>query len=314
MSNKILVTDSLFIKEKHVKQLEAAGFDVERLDKPEATEDELCKAVKGKIGYILGGVEKVTDKIIESADELKVITFTGTGWQGFIPGHELAVKKGILIGAAPHLNAHAVAEFGMAMSLLMCREMIDLARGGLKSFETTSSLKEMKIGILGLGHIGKEYLVMAKGMGVEKLYYANRTRRVESESQYRITYCEKAELFNKCDLIFVALAESGPGDKYVSDDDIASMRGGSILVSIADPSLFDKDALHQALSNGKIRAAFDENIEEERFQKLPLGAWYTPNVSSAFNTGQTIDDVSNSCVATTINLLKTGEDKYRVSP
>lgn len=55
MSNKILVTDSLFIKAKHVKKLEVAGYVVERLDKPNATEDELCEAVKGKVGYILGG-------------------------------------------------------------------------------------------------------------------------------------------------------------------------------------------------------------------------------------------------------------------
>ncbi len=96
MSNKVLVTDSLFIKDKHVKLLEAAGYEVERLDKPSATEEELCDAVRGKVGYILGGIEKVTDKVIESADGLKAIVFTGTGWQGFIPGHDLATKRGIL--------------------------------------------------------------------------------------------------------------------------------------------------------------------------------------------------------------------------
>lgn len=40
MKKSILVTDSLFILDKHVRRLEAAGFDVERLDKPKATERE----------------------------------------------------------------------------------------------------------------------------------------------------------------------------------------------------------------------------------------------------------------------------------
>jgi hypothetical protein len=53
--NTILVTDSLFIETEHVARLEAAGFTVERLEKPQATEDELVAAIKGKIGYILGG-------------------------------------------------------------------------------------------------------------------------------------------------------------------------------------------------------------------------------------------------------------------
>ena len=54
MKGKILVTDSLFIFDEHVNKLEAAGFEVERLDKPEVTERELIEAIKGKVGYISG--------------------------------------------------------------------------------------------------------------------------------------------------------------------------------------------------------------------------------------------------------------------
>ncbi|MDB5160821.1 MAG: hypothetical protein JWO96_201 [Candidatus Saccharibacteria bacterium] len=36
--NKILVTDSLFIFDEHVKKIETAGYEVERLDKTQATE------------------------------------------------------------------------------------------------------------------------------------------------------------------------------------------------------------------------------------------------------------------------------------
>src|SRR5436190_9375955 len=132
MSNKILVTDSLFIFDEHVKKLEAAGYEVERLNKPKATEDELCKAVKGKVGYILGGIEKITDKVIESADELKVIAFTGADWQGFMPGWRAATKKGIKIINAPGANAFAVAEFALAVSLAMQRNLFELGRTGEK--------------------------------------------------------------------------------------------------------------------------------------------------------------------------------------
>lgn len=81
MNGKILITDTLFIFDTHLKQLELAGYEIERLSKPDATEDELCQAVKGKVGYILGGIEKITGKVIESADKLKVIVFTGSGYQ-----------------------------------------------------------------------------------------------------------------------------------------------------------------------------------------------------------------------------------------
>lgn len=311
--NKILVTDSLFIKDHHVKKLEDAGFTVERLDKPSASEEELCEAVKGKVGYILGGVEKVTDNVISSADELKAIVFTGTGWDGFIPGNVLATKKGIAIGAAPHLNAHAVAEFGMSMSLLMTRDMMNLVRGGPKTFETTKSLSELSIGIVGMGHIAKEYLAMAKGMGAKNISYFNRTRKQDVEKEFGVTYLDKNELFKNCQLIYVAVS-IGPGREFISREDIDAMSNGSILVSTSDPLLFNLEALSSRLKKDEIRGAFDENIKEGGFQELPIGIWYTPNESSAFNTGQTVEDVSNSCVETLINLLKTGEDKYLMNP
>ncbi len=48
MSEKILITDSLFIFPENEKQLLDAGYEIERLNKLSATEEELCEAVKGK--------------------------------------------------------------------------------------------------------------------------------------------------------------------------------------------------------------------------------------------------------------------------
>ncbi len=312
-SKKVLVTDSLFIKDKHVKRLEEAGFEVERLDKPAATEDELIEALKGKVGYILGGVEKVTDKVIDSTDGLKAIVFTGTGVFDFIPGHETATKKGIAIGAAPYLNAHAVAEFGMAMTLLMCRDMIDLARGGSKTFETVRSLSESEVGIVGLGHVGEEYAGMAIGMGASKLSYFSRTKKPDTEKKLHISYKDKGELFKTSDVVFVAIPADA-GENFISSNDINAMKKGSLLVSIAHDGLIDKDALHERLKSGDIRAALDEPIKDERLSKLPLGVFYTPNASTAYNTNQNIEDTSSSSVETLINLINTGDDKFLMNP
>src|SRR4051812_12441903 len=95
----ILITDSLFIGSEEEARLKEAGHTFERLDKPCATEDELVEAIKGKTGYILGGIESVTERVIESADELKAIAFTGSGYREFIPGWELATKRGVAISA-----------------------------------------------------------------------------------------------------------------------------------------------------------------------------------------------------------------------
>ncbi len=312
MSNKILVTDSLFIKDKHVKKLEDAGFEVERLDVPKATEEELIGALKDKVGYIIGGVEKVTDKVIESVSDLKAVVFTGTAVYDFVTGHNEATKKGIAIANAPYFNAHSVAEFGMSMTLLMCRDLIGLARGGNKSFETTNTMASLKVGILGLGHVGSEYANMAKGMGVDKLYYFNRTRREDLEEKNGLTNLEKDELFSTCDLIFISVAASA-GNKFINEDNINSLKNGSIIISIAMEELIDMEALQKRLVAGELKAAFDEPIQDGRLSSLPVDVLYSPNESSAYNTEQTIEDTSNSAVESIINILKNGDDKFIVN-
>ena len=313
MSNKILVTDSLFIKDKHVKKLEEAGFEIERLDIPRATEDQLIEALQGKVGYIIGGVEKVTDKVLETTKELKAVVFTGTAVYDFVTGHDTATKKAIAIANAPYFNAHSVAEFGMAMSLSMARDLIGLRRGGSKNFETTNTISSLSVGILGLGHVGSEYAKMAKGMGVDKFYYTNRTRREDLEKEYDLTYLEKEELFKKCDLIFISIAASA-GKKYITKENIDSLKKGSVIVSIAMEELLDMEALFDRLSRGEIKAAFDEPIHDKEMSNLPIDILYSPNESSAYNTAQTIENTSNSAVDSIINILKKGDDKFIVNP
>jgi lactate dehydrogenase-like 2-hydroxyacid dehydrogenase len=163
-----------------------------------------------------------------------------------------------------------------------------------------------------MGHIAKEYLVMAKGMGSKNISYFNRTRKPELEEEYGIKYLEKKELFESCQLIYVAVSIE-PGKNFIGKE-IDAMSEGSIIISTSDPLLFDLETLYKRLKNGEIRGAFDENVKVGEFKRLPLGVWYTPNESSAFNTGQTIKDVSDSCVSTLINLLQTGDDKYLMNP
>ena len=121
MSNTVLVTDSLFISEEHVERIEKAGFKVERLDKTDASEAELCQALKGKVGYILGGMEQVTEKVIDAADGLKVIALAGVGFEHFVPAWKYAAQKGIVVTNTPGGPTNEVAEWALTAALVMNR-------------------------------------------------------------------------------------------------------------------------------------------------------------------------------------------------
>ena len=140
MTKKILITDSLFMHDKHVNRLENAGYEVVRLDKPDASEEELIEAVKGVSGYILGGVEYVTEAVFDAADDLEVIIFSGTGYKGHIPGWKHALQKGVKIATTPYANVYEVSEWGVAATLAMQRNLFGLGPRGKQKFVTENTI------------------------------------------------------------------------------------------------------------------------------------------------------------------------------
>ncbi len=194
MKGKILITDSLFIFPEHEKQLLDAGYECERLDTPTATEEQLIENLKGKVGYILGGIEKVTDAVIESTDELKAIIFTGADWLNFIPGHELATKKGIAIANTPGANAYAVAEYTLTLILAMIRNILELGCTGDKKFETTRSLNQLTVGIIGMGNIGSLMARHLHSLGAKEIIYYSRQQKPEIEKETGARFVSMDEL------------------------------------------------------------------------------------------------------------------------
>jgi phosphoglycerate dehydrogenase-like enzyme len=313
MKPTILITDSLFILPEQEAKIRSAGYEIERLDKPAATEEELSAAIVGKIGYILGGVEKVTEPVIDAADKLKAIVFTGTAAYGFITAHESATQKGIAIGSTPHMNAKAVAEFGATMTTAMIRNLFGFVRGSSQPLQTVSSMQNLTFGIVGFGHIGAQYARLMRGFGVTNIQYYNRTRKPELEIELGAIYKTKREVVESSDVLFVALPHDA-GDDFFTAEDVFAIRKGSLIVSISEPTQFNLDAVYARLEKRELRLATDENIKEDRFQTLPLDVYYAPNASVAMFTESALWDVSESATQTLLNLLKTGDDQYLENP
>lgn len=305
MSGKILVTDSLFIFDEHVKKLEDAGYEVERLDKPEATEAELCEAVKGKVGYILGGIEKITDKVIESADELKAIAFTGTDYAGFIPGYELATKKGIAIADAPAANAFAVAEFALAVALAMERNLFELGRTGEKTFQTTGSFRKSTIGVIGSGNIGGKIINFSKALEPARVAYYSRTKKDDIDADF----VDLDELVKSCDIIFAAVPKAA--GKLLSTEQFEQMKPSALIISISET--LDYDAALPYLKEGKIRAAIDWPSPSPEFKDLPLSVWFNTNDHTAYNTHEANQTGSDMAVESLLNMLAGNKDQYQVN-
>lgn len=308
---KILITDSLFIFKEHEEMLRQAGYEIERLDKPAATENELAQAIKGKVGYIIGGIEKVTDKVIETADKLRAVVFTGSDWMQFIPGHAIATKKGILIANTPGANTYAVAEYTIALMLAMTRNIFELGRTGKAAFQTTQSFRELTVGIIGMGNIGSKVASMLKGLETKKLIYYSRRRKPEVEQQTGASFVGLETLLKTSDIVTLHFSKEA-GDSFIDKKELSLMKTGALIINCGFTGAINREALFAELESGRLRAAHDDPLGQE-FDSLPLSVWFNSNSHTAFNTHEANAVASDMAVKSMLNLLSKKADKYKVN-
>ncbi len=306
MNGKILVTDTLFIFDEHVEKLNRAGYEVERLNKPDATEEELVEAVKDKVGYILGGIEIVTEPVISAANELKAIVFTGTGYLGHIPSWQAAKNKGIKIGTTPYANVYEVAEWALAATLAMQRDLFSLGPQGTEKFNTITSIPDLKLGVIGMGHIGKQYSEMMQGIGVKEIVYWSRHKKNVSYA-----YADIEDVFKYCDIVFIALGDE-VGKDFINSSHLKLMKKDALLVSISHHGIVNEENLSDVIKSKSIRATFDVIHNKKLFKNASQRYWYTSNSSAAYNSYGYLKRSSDMATETIINLLSKGEDKNKV--
>ncbi len=305
MRGTVLITDSLFIHDEHVKQIEAAGYAVERLDKPEASEAELCKAIVGKVGYILGGIERVSKKVIEAADELKVISFTGSGYTEFIPGYQSAKKRGIRITAAVGANADAVAEYALTFILMATRRIPLLTLSGGASFLTTRGIQDSTLGIVGYGHIGSRVAKMASELGYSVLVSSRSTPKSLPKGVRAV----KLDLLCKESDIVSIHVDKQNGENVLNAKLINQIKNEGAVVNCAFPEAVDRDAIRERLIKEELLYCSDAPAISDK-ENVPVGRLVQSNAQTAFNTISALKNVSDRTTQSLLNVLESGEDEY----
>jgi phosphoglycerate dehydrogenase-like enzyme len=308
---RILITDTLFIGPRDEQRLEQKGFVMERLAKPDASEDELIEHLHDKDGYILGGIETVTVPVLDAAIDLKAIVFTGSGYEEHIPAYEHATAKGIAISNTPGAVSDSVAEYTLLLMLLMNRRSLQLGRTGDAQFLTTHELSGETVGIVGMGSVGRRVASLLHSFSVGKILYNSRSVQPEIEKAYGATFCELPQLLQSASIVSLHRSQRA-GMHYFDSDALSKMRDGALLINASFADAVDPDALLKELTAGRLRAAFD-GPPQGSFGNLPLDNWFSSNGQSGFNTVEAVGRVSEMATTSLINLLTSGSDEHRVN-
>ena len=252
---RVVITGAPF-PEPSLHALHAAGFEVTAAP-GDLDEEGAIQALEGAWGYVLGGSERLSAGAWDRLPDLAVACFLGTGYSSFmeLPAHPSPIR----FAYTPHANAVAVAEMSLAHILDLVRAVTRTGTevaAGRWSERATPSLAGARLGIAGMGHIGRELARMAHAAFGTEILYWNRTPRPELAALPYKAVDSLLDLFHAADVVSLNFAhEPGVNDGVVTAEHLSALGPSGYLVNCSRAELVDPAALRSALAEDTIAGA-----------------------------------------------------------
>ncbi len=173
-----------------------------------------------------------------------------------------ARKRGIAVVNTPDVLSAATAECAMLLILAAARRAGEgerLVRSGQWTGWAPTQLlgtgvAGRRLGIFGLGRIGRELVPMAIGFGMT-VHYRDQVRLPPDLEQGAIFHDDDDSFLPVCDVLSLH-APGGEGTRHwLSAERIGRLPPGAVVVNAARGTLIDDQALIAALQSGQIAAA-----------------------------------------------------------
>lgn len=252
---KILVTPTSLQADSPMKALEvlrqfSADLVFNSTGKP-LSEEQLIPLLKDCDGY-LAGLDYITEKVINSCPNLKVISRYGGGYDRV--DLKAARAHGITVTNTPGVNAEAVGELTFGLILSLARRIPLLSsrtKEGQWIRSTGMELSGKTIGIIGLGAIGKVVARCAQGFSMKVIAY-DPFINTSYAKDHGITVCSLEQIYAASDIISLHLPLNASTRYLIDRYSISKMKDGVILVNASRGGIIDEDAVYEALLSGKV--------------------------------------------------------------
>lgn len=262
-----------------------AEFDAVTIDNPDPAliPPEKLAGIRG----IATGLGPSWIPVIDALPSLEIAANFGVGYDPKSSLH--AIEKGICVTHTPTVLDEEVADTALALLLNAVREFW-FAEQWLRDGNwekqgdyplTSLSLRDRKVGIYGLGRIGKAIARRVEAFGMQ-ISYHNRSRAGDVDYPYHETLEGLASAVDT----LICVVPGTPETRHTVDATILRALGPTgVLVNIGRGSVVDEPALIAALRDGVIAAAGLDVFENEPHVPAELAAMKNvcllPHVGSA---------------------------------
>ena len=223
--------------------------------------DALAAAAEGHDALLVASSEKLTEEAIERLPEsIRIVATFSVGYEHI--DVEAARRRGITVTNTPDVLNDATADITMLCLLGAARRAHEgetlIRNDAWEGWYTTMLLgvhvTGKRLGIMGMGRIGRAVARRARGFDME-IHYYNRSR-LSPDLEQGATYHETPEDLLPVSQFLSINAPSTPETrKFLNTERIALLPDGAVVVNTARGDIVDDEALIAALKSGKIAAA-----------------------------------------------------------
>lgn len=250
-----------------LKSVVPDGFTIKTLDEP--TYEQLLKEVIDADYLLVSGRLPIDRPILDAAKKLKMIQRTGVGTE--MLDLEEIKKRNIPVYVNAGINARSVAEHTLTLILACLKRLTIVDRqvknGIWKKQETGTACHELygkKVGLVGMGAIGKMVANYLNAFGAE-VYYTDPYRlSIDDEQNLNVHYLPTVDnLLPEVDIVSLHCPLTGDNEKMLNAETLPLLKHGAILINTARGKLVDEEVLFELLSDGHIAfAGLDVHYDE----------------------------------------------------
>ena len=293
MRLNILITDILI---KDFVSIYKKNFNVECLWQ-----------LKNKIEFskyeaiVVTGGFKTDKKFLKKFKNLKIVSVFGVGYDGVDLNY--CKNNNIVITNTPKVLTDDVADLALGLMIALSRRINEAHNFILKNkwnkkpFDLTTSLTNKRIGIVGMGEIGKAFSKRAKSLSMKIVYNGPNKKKLN----YRY-FKNLKDMARVIDIMVVTCIGGNQTKNLINKSILKVMKPSSILVNISRGSVINEDDLLFFLKKKLIAgAALDVfNMEpkiNKTFLKLNNVLLSPHNGSATFDTRGRMAKISSQNIS-----------------
>jgi D-3-phosphoglycerate dehydrogenase len=228
-------------------------------------EHELVDLV-GDCDVIIAGTEPITDRVMDAAKRLKLISRVGIG----LDSVDLlaAERRGVKVSYTPDAPAPAVAELtiGLMISLLRSIHVANLQmHAGAWNRHFGRRIAEVTLGIIGTGRIGTRVLRRIASFGTPRVLVNDLNPNTKLVPELKLEWVGKDEIYRNADVITVHLPMTPQTKNMIRKDELMAMKPDAVLINTSRGGIVNEQDLAHVLRSGHLAGAAIDVFEHEPY-------------------------------------------------